>query len=115
MRPMQILAIERVNNKPVAYHHFPTAAKGKNAYTGVISFNALNSVMCDVCAQDYNARRFSLYTPHDMPGFELMEKSMKQLGIIGDDLPQHHHTDIWAFYKAVGYDHKSKKLAPAKN
>lgn len=115
MKGMQILAVERINNKPVAYHHFPTAAEGKNAYTGTISFNALNSTMCDFCAQECNARRFSLYTLHDLPSFELREKSMKELGMIDGELPQHHHTDIWAFYEAVGYDYKSKKLAPAKD
>ena len=115
MKGLQVRAIERKNNKPVAYHNFPTVAADRNGYRAAVSFNAFNEAMKDVCVSDRNARRFSTYTPDDLPALESMEQSMRELGMSMDKLPQYNHKDIWAFYKAIGYDYKKKRFTSDKN
>ena len=115
MNGMQIKAIEYINNRPVAHHHFPTAAKGDNAYRATISYNAFNTAQARQCKRDCMARRFWPLAPHDLRSIELMEDSMRRLGHEPKELPQHHHVDIWAFYKAVGYDYKNKRFIETAN
>lgn len=110
-----IRAIEYVNNRQVADHHFPIAASGDNDYRAIGSYNAFDKQMARICKRDCMARRFWPLREHELCTIERMDDALRKLGQEPPVLPQHHHHDIWAFYKAVGYDYKAKKLAPAEN
>lgn len=115
MTLMQIRAVEYVNNRPVADHHFPIAAAGDNNYRAIGSYNAFDKQQTRICKRDCMERRFWPLREHELCTLERMDDALRKIGQEPVVLPQHHHKDIWAFYEAIGYDYKKKRFTSAKN
>jgi len=111
----QILAIEYIDNRPVADHHFPIAAEGDNSYRAILSYNAFDKHHAAICLRNCMERRFWPLCGHGIDMIRHMDEYASKMGHPPEPRPQHHHKDIWAFYKAIGYDYKKKRFTSAKN
>ncbi|AWY08348.1 hypothetical protein HOT49_gp068 [Erwinia phage vB_EamM_Alexandra] len=106
-------AIEYVDNVPQRVHVFrPEKDTQQSDYQALVSMGAFDKRMCQVCARDPKAMRFWLQRKHEWD--QLVETDRRFLrinmkpGFI--NLPKQIHDDLWAFYRAIGWDYKSKRF-----
>ena len=106
-------AIEYVDNKPIRVHVFrPEKDSQQSDYQALVSMNAFDTRMCKLCAKDMMARRFWLKRKFEWD--QLIESDRRMMRLrhspIWINLPKQIHEDLWTFYRAVGWDYKSKRF-----
>ncbi|QYW03035.1 hypothetical protein pEaSNUABM14_00075 [Erwinia phage pEa_SNUABM_14] len=106
-------ATEYIDNKPVAVHRFPAVEQGRalSDYRSLISLGAFDKRQTEQCLKDCMVRRFYVKNKRDYEADkEILQKSSARLNLPEVGLSTVEHKDVWAFYKAVGYDYRTKTL-----
>lgn len=105
--------IEYVDNEPVNVHCFPPEADPTaSTYQAVVSASAFDTRMCDLALGDCKARRFHSMNKQEWAVQMQVEERWKSRGVepVITNLPKTQHADLWSFYRAVGWDYKSKRF-----
>lgn len=86
--------IDTENNKHICYHEFYLPHVTEGGYRQIVSFNAFFHGM-----KKRNWNKNKLYHLTDEITMKFCQYKSKTVK----------HKDIWAFYKAIGYNYKRKK------
>ncbi|QZE55932.1 hypothetical protein pEaSNUABM52_00074 [Erwinia phage pEp_SNUABM_52] len=109
----EMYAVEYVNNVPTRVHVFlPEKDPQQSDYRALVSMGAFDKRMCQICGKNLMARRFWLKRKHEWDQLVDSDKRMMRLrhSPIYVNLPKRMHDDLWSFYRAVGWDYKSKRF-----
>lgn len=106
-------AIEYVDNVPKHVHVFHLEARPEDStYQALVSLGAFDTRMTKACLADPNVQRYWIQRQHE---WDMLLKSDRRLMVLRMSpvflhLPKTIHQDLWAFYRAIGWDYKSKRF-----
>lgn len=106
-------AVEYVDNVPTRVHVLrPEKDTQQSDYRALVSMDAFDKRMCQACAKNLMAKRFWLKRKHEWDQLVESDRRMMRLrhSPIWVNLPKQMHDDLWSFYRAVGWDYKSKRF-----
>lgn len=103
---MEIVAmeLELPSCKHLCYHKFILPELVNKGYTQVVSFNAF---FCSL--KKRNQTKTRLYVSKYPDDWEMFTKVIAGHSGIDPTTPYKTHSNLWDFYKNIGYDHKTKK------
>lgn len=112
--PINIYAVKWLDNVAVGVHVFSKPSVGeKGFYRDTVSYSAFSDRERNKWFDKHSSRKktgvsFHLYREDD---YKLGRMSLFDNN---KHLPHYTHVDVWAFYKAIGYDYKRQKYVQVK-
>lgn len=109
----EIYALEYVDNIPIRVHVFkPEANEHQSQYRALVSMSAFEKRITLIFVRSFAARRFWLKRKFEWEQLVESDKRMMRLRHppMWVNLPKQIHEDLWTFYRAIGWDYKSKRF-----
>lgn len=107
MKTIIVSEIDLVNRKFVRYHFFDLPSIAENGHRTIASYNAFFNG-----TRHRNQTKTRLYYGRHFDDIEKDRFNLRDAIPSLSAIPIEKHADLWAFYKAIGYDYKKNKHTP---